>query len=100
MSPEKAKVAVFEDDPDWLSGIKEYLEEGEHEVVLQAESREEALAMLSSGQNYCPAGSSQANAESSHIWTYMIHGVYDSHGRGDGSAGGIDIKINIFLWVL
>jgi len=46
MSPEKAKVFVAEDDQDWQSIIKEYLEDAGHTVVAKATNIEDALATV------------------------------------------------------
>ncbi len=46
MSPEKARVAIIEDDPDYISTLTELIEMGGHTVVATATSLEAAKALV------------------------------------------------------
>lgn len=46
MSPDKARVLVVEDDKDYQSFIKEFLEDAGHEVVLTAGNLPDALSAI------------------------------------------------------
>lgn len=56
-----------------------------------------AFSLGTCGEQEGPHGSGQTDADGLHVGFDMLHRVVDGHARADGSAGGIDVQVNVLF---
>ena len=60
----------------------------------------ETLAFRPGRQQELPHRGRHSHRHGHHVGFHILHGVIDSHTRGDGAAGRIDVEINVGIRVL